>query len=93
MENDQAIKAIEFFEETKRNGLLQEQPNQTNRDQIKSIHIIHLCVINGLSQLGMASIAESISQDFPTSLLDNVFIQNALIDMWVWRENCAHSSY
>jgi hypothetical protein len=92
VENDQAIQAIEFFEKTKQTGLLKEQPNEMNRDQIKSIQIIHLCAINGLAQLGMASMAESISQDFPSSLLDNVFIQNALIDMWVSRDKCAHSS-
>ena len=86
MENAQPTKAIELFEQMKKNGLLEERPTATNADQIKSVHIIHLCAINGLAQLGMASIARSISRDLPTSLLSNILIQNALIDMWVRRE-------
>ena len=49
VENSQAIKAIEFFVEMKKNGLLDEKRTQMNRDQIKSIEIIHMCVINALS--------------------------------------------
>ena len=91
VENDQAMEASEFFVEIKRNALLDEERAENNRDWIQSVEIILLCVVNGLSQLGMSSIAQSIEKVFAYSLFNYVLIQNALIDMRICRERFAHS--
>ncbi|KAG0419993.1 Pentatricopeptide repeat-containing protein, partial [Dictyocoela muelleri] len=50
--------------------------------------IIYLDVLKALSQMGIFTISQTIVKQMPKSLLENVQIQNALIDMWASRNKC-----
>jgi pentatricopeptide repeat protein len=45
--------------------------------------VIYLSVIKALAQLGDASLAKTIVEQMPKAHLEDGWIQNALIDMWV----------
>jgi pentatricopeptide repeat protein len=66
----QSIKTLSLFEQMK-------------IEKIKPNEIIYTLIINALSQLGDLSMCELVLTQLPTNLMTNLWIQNALIDMWV----------
>jgi pentatricopeptide repeat protein len=63
-------KTLNLFEKMKSEG-------------IKGGVITYLLLLDACSQLGIESICQSIVEQIPLTILDNVQIQTALIDMWV----------
>ena len=68
--NDQTEVTLDLFEQMKSDGV---QPDP----------IIYVLVLNACANLGIISISEAIDQQVPDCLLANLYIKNALIDMWV----------
>jgi pentatricopeptide repeat protein len=56
---------------------------QMKMEKIEPNDIIFLLIINACSQLGDLSICQSIFEQVTPTSLNNIWIQNALIDMWV----------
>lgn len=76
--NNQAIKAVELFQELERRRFFFK-----NHLQSGSNWITYLCLINALSKLGDFSIAEYLLKNMPNSFREMRFIANSLLDMWV----------
>ena len=70
--NDQPEKTFKLFDRMKTESV---QPNS----------VIYLCVIKALARLGDASLARMTVDQMPKTHLENDWIRNALIDMWVSR--------
>ena len=67
---EQPSKVLKLFEDMKNNAL---EPDE----------ITYLCVIKALAQIGTFKIAKTIIAQMPKSFRDNLYIQTALVDMWV----------
>ncbi|UJR16283.1 hypothetical protein I4U23_003189 [Adineta vaga] len=68
-ENNQPNKTLDLYEQMK-------------RKQIKLDSTISFLLINACAALGIYSICQSIFEQIPKSFLNNIYIKNALIDMW-----------
>ncbi|CAF1012104.1 unnamed protein product [Adineta steineri] len=67
--NNQPRKTLELYEQMKINKIQLDPP-------------ISVLLINACANIGIYSISKSISEQIPESHLNNIFINNALIDMW-----------
>ena len=76
--NNQAIKAVELFQDLERRRFFFK-----NHPQSGSNWITYLCLINALSKLGDSSMAECLLKNMPSSFMEMRFIANSLVDMWV----------
>ena len=56
-----------------------------NDEGVQPNAIIYVLLLDACSQLGLESICQSIVEQMPTKVLDNVQVQNTLIDTWVRR--------
>jgi len=68
--NNQPAKTINLYKQMKSVGI---EPDS----------IVSLVVINACAALGIFSISQLISEQIPKSFIQNSYIKNALIDMWV----------
>ena len=59
---------------------------QIQRDKIKPNEITFVLIINACSRIGNFSLCRSILPQIPKKFFKNIFIQNALIDMWVRKD-------
>ncbi len=69
-ENDQPEKTLDLWKYMENDG-------------IKPDEIIFVFLINACAHIGTLSISQSISEQMPKSFLQNLYIINSLIDMWV----------
>ncbi len=79
-------KALDLFNQIKNKGFFFKPSNMYNEIQTdwkESDIIIHLMVINALSQIGDFDLCQSIIEQIPKDYLVNNKIETALIDMWV----------
>jgi pentatricopeptide repeat protein len=53
------------------------------KEEIQANEIIYVLLIDACSALGDLSLSKSIISEIPKSLLNNLWIQNSSIDMWV----------
>ncbi len=68
--NNQPAKTINLYQQMKNVGI---EPDS----------IVSLVVINACAALGIFSISQLISEQISKSFMQNSYIKNALIDMWV----------
>ncbi|CAF0880691.1 unnamed protein product [Adineta steineri] len=70
------------FNKTNQPQKIFELYEQMKINQIQLNPSVCVLLINACSALGIYSISKSVSEQIPKSYLDNIFINNALIDMW-----------
>lgn len=57
--------------------------NRLRNESKEPNRVVYLCVIKALAHLGHASLAKTTVEQIPEPQLEDGWIQNALIDMWV----------